>query len=808
MSDLEVQTLNKKRKRPDERNEQEDNEKKEEEKQKQQNKKKKFEELDKINKLLKEIEDKMLTEIIEYLKNGVVPKNNNPTSYLDCYTNVCTIVDKKDYNLLYLIEYHNKVIYDFVKFCFQFVNGKSNIELIDSFIEYTEKINLLIYWMKRIFIYIDKKPRIDNKETLCMHAMKIYKNHFFNNIQNDIYQGLNKLIKDDRDGKIEQRSKIKFILKMVDTLDFGNPQIIKENNKISWISEKNNTINNNKKEYKNNWFENYFVKDTIIYAETKAKKEIQNMSAPEYINSQLKYLEEEEMRKIEYINPIYHLRINTINYLYLIGEKANELGKMDTDIPHMLASKKYDDLKNVYNFYKLMNFFQDYSYKQIISAFSDYIISKGNEIYNSKEITKDPKQFIPALISLKKEMDKIIEHCFENQKIFKDAAFKAFKRFMKKALYAKQLSNYIDFCMKIGFKGKSADDINKSLDEIIDLYQYLDSKIIFHIEADNKMSNRLIKNISISIYNEKQFISKLSQVSGVNNINKMTQMMKDIEINKKLIEEYKTSRSLGMPNEIKFNIQVITQSAWDINKNMIEKVEIPKFLQSCLQDFEQFYLKKYEQRKLIWCLGLSKIEIQYLCFQNKNISLSTLPQFLTLLQLEKYNKLTLGKISELIRYNIKNLLTEISGLVYNPNFNPYGKKDKGLILGTFNENTKEFKDTDEIYFNNNFICPRQKFQTLPLIYKKSIEEVDQIEIENEKIIKNYQNNILKSTITRIMKSKNGKKISHIWLIEETSKQIDLFKAQPQQIKENIEKLIELDIIKRDDKDRTCYEYIS
>ena len=44
-----------------------------------------------------------------------------------------------------------------------------------------------------------------------------------------------------------------------------------------------------------------------------------------------------------------------------------------------------------------------------------------------------------------------------------------------------------------------------------------------------------------------------------------------------------------------------------------------------------------------------------------------------------------------------------------------------------------------------------------------------------------------------------------FLVGETSKQVDLFKAQPQQIKENIEKLIEKNIIKRNG---ASYEYIA
>jgi hypothetical protein len=59
-----------------------------------------------------------------------------------------------------------------------------------------------------------------------------------------------------------------------------------------------------------------------------------------------------------------------------------------------------------------------------------------------------------------------------------------------------------------------------------------------------------------------------------------------------------------------------------------------------------------------------------------------------------------------------------------------------------------------------------------------------------------------------MKSRINVKTPHGWLINETAKQIEIFKAQPMQIKDNIEKLIEKQIIKRNDKDRNCYDYIA
>ena len=59
-----------------------------------------------------------------------------------------------------------------------------------------------------------------------------------------------------------------------------------------------------------------------------------------------------------------------------------------------------------------------------------------------------------------------------------------------------------------------------------------------------------------------------------------------------------------------------------------------------------------------------------------------------------------------------------------------------------------------------------------------------------------------------MKANNGKSVKHVWLLNEVSKQILNFKAQPQQIKENIEKIIEKAVIKRDEKEIGCYLYIA
>ena len=107
-------------------------------------------------------------------------------------------------------------------------------------------------------------------------------------------------------------------------------------------------------------------------------------------------------------------------------------------------------------------------------------------------------------MDLKKEMDNLVEDCFENNLQFQDTKNKAFKNFMNKDFYAKQLSNYIGFSMKSGFKGKSDDEIEKNFNKIIGLFKLLNSKLVFQIEENKRMSDRLIKGTFISINHEKK----------------------------------------------------------------------------------------------------------------------------------------------------------------------------------------------------------------------------------------------------------------------------------------------------------------
>ena len=759
----------------------------------------------------KELESKMINGLLQYVREGTMPQSV-PTSFMDCYDIIYKFTDQQIGDDI--VKYHNDKILKAVIECYEKLKNLTGLDFIDTFISCTEKLNTLIYHMSRIFQYVsnnhlrgqDEKDntRTYKQDDISEFSMDIYKKDFFNKLKTKVFNALNEiLIRDERNGNMEHRLKINSIMKTITFLDYEKPKIVKSSaTKMIWEETiKEADKKNTEIAYQNEWYHEYFKKETIKYIKNKSERDIKNNSAPEYVKCALKYINDEYERENVYINIKFHDDINNINYEHLIKNNMNQIAEMDTGIKNMFQIRKKDELNEVF---KLFTLYPE-SLKLIQKSFREYIKERLTAIYNDKELSKDPKKFIPTLISLKKEMDEFVVLCFENHPDFQDQENKEFSLLMSKDFYPKQLANYTDFCMRSGFKGKSQEDIESTLNDVMSLFKNINSKLVFKIDSEKKMSDRLIKGSSLSINAEKAFISRLKQENGVTYVSKMNEMINDLDKNKTEIEGYKMTKSKGVPNGIKFNVQIISQSAWDISNSNMEKIEITPLLESCRKDFQEFYLKRHQQAKLIWCLSLSKLEIQFLYLKNKNISISTLPQYLALIYLENKQKLSLQKISELMGCNVQKVINDIRGLIFNKTFNPKGQIDKGVILANIDPDKKEFKPETEISINKNFSVVHQRFNTFPLPQKKSAAEIQATEVEEAQITKRYQDNILQATLTRIMKSRIGTKTSHVWLVNESAKQIDLFKAQPQQIKENIEKLIEKNIIKRDGGN---YDYIA
>ena len=741
--------------------------------------KKYLEQLPEINELLEKI-------LIKYLVAGVFPEAAPQDSYLKVY-NFVTHYANKDEEAGHLYDYFSDKITYVCKKLLQELTGKSNSEIIDLFIDVANRIDIFISFMFKTFSYIDfyyvkSKPTI---KKLLNNALDIYRSNIFIPVQMQLTEEVNKLLKEDRFGRKEYRMKIKKVLYIMKTMDLTTPRIYKENNAIIWANEiKEEQPVTTIQDY---WFK-LFLEDTKQFTSSKANQDIQNRSTPEYVLIELNFLEEEKNRQEELLNEYFLPKLNEVIYQEIIWEKTDYLIHLDSGVKNMLENNKYEELTNLYELFK----FVDKSLIEVAKVFRAYIEKRGNALRENKEIYKDPKKMVPQLIDLQKEINTLVKNCFKNNDILQSAKDRAFYEFMKADYYSKQVAFFLDFCMRAGFKGKDEASISNTLDDIIGLFKNLNTKYVFQKETEKKMSDRLIKGATLSVNNEKNFVSKLKQESDISLVSKMVGMLNDLEKNKQETEDYRRTLSKGTPNGIKFNVQVISNGAWEIDNKHIIKMNLPQFFSTCMEDFEGYYLRRYKEHKLIWYLNISKLEIQYLYLQNRNISISTLPQAIILLALEKAGNKSVKALAKDLECDISIVKDAIEGLIYNKAFNPKCQNDQGVLISTTSTN-QNFNDTDEFKINDKFVSIKQKFTTIPMPKKKTEEEIKNEDKTSEEDYKRYRDYLIQSNLTRIMKSRIGQVTTHNWLVSETAKQIDRFKAQPQQIKDNIEKLIEKNI---------------
>ena len=148
---------------------------------------------------IKNIEKYMINNIFNYLKNGVFPEKN-PDDYFYAYVNVQTLSDMGDNYSYDLFQYYNTTIKNYILECKNELTSENNINFIVKFLEFTNKINILIYWMCRVFTYLDRYYLKSVRITLSESAMNLYKSIFYEEIKNNIFIEVNKLINEDRNG--------------------------------------------------------------------------------------------------------------------------------------------------------------------------------------------------------------------------------------------------------------------------------------------------------------------------------------------------------------------------------------------------------------------------------------------------------------------------------------------------------------------------------------------------------------------------------------------------------------------------------
>ena len=249
---------------------------------------------------------KKYKELVEYEKKSIFPEPNLIT---ELYTLVYYQVDMGDDETKSLYNLHSSLIKRCVNESFNCIKNVQESEFLDLFIKQINKINYILYFLNRTFIYLDRYyVKLQNLSPINTKSFEIFKNNFLIPCKDDLFKALiNNFLDNNNLENEENSSKIKKILNLMNADKFSNPKIIKINNEIIWENEGNNFIENENGIF-DYWFNNYVLKEISLYYYKKSI-EFKNLPIPELISSILNVKYQPNSLK-NYFDGVYYNKIS------------------------------------------------------------------------------------------------------------------------------------------------------------------------------------------------------------------------------------------------------------------------------------------------------------------------------------------------------------------------------------------------------------------------------------------------------------------------------------------------------------------
>ena len=186
------------------------------------------------------IENELINKLFEYFKTGQFQLT--PMKIIELYSKVQIAADKSDFNCENLLDYFTQVIENYIIKCKKELIGESKSNLIDGFLLHTKNIYFLIYWMIRVFTYLDCfYTKAIMKTTLSEIAMNLYKTNFYEEFKNNIQSEINNLKNEEKNGNEGLNLKIQSIMKILEDVKLLHPKIVRDRKdpekQIFWIEK-------------------------------------------------------------------------------------------------------------------------------------------------------------------------------------------------------------------------------------------------------------------------------------------------------------------------------------------------------------------------------------------------------------------------------------------------------------------------------------------------------------------------------------------------------------------------------------------
>ncbi|KAJ5713217.1 uncharacterized protein N7483_010398 [Penicillium malachiteum] len=447
-------------------------------------------------------------------------------------------------------------------------------------------------------------------------------------------------------------------------------------------------------------------------------------------------------------------------------------------------------------------------------AFSSFIKEEGSGIVFDEQHEAD---MVNRLLRFKKQLDTTLSDAFDGDNDLGNTLRDAFGHFMnlgKKSestggtdnpKTGEMIAKYVDRLLKGGLKvvtpgqsdaplDDSFSEMRRQLDQVLDLFRFVQGKAVFEAFYKNDLARRLLMNRSASDEAEKEMLVLLKKECGSSFTHNLESMFNDMDVARDEMAAYNSmqkqlDRSKRSPMDL--NVSVLSAASWPSYQDV--PVQVPPNILGVLRNFETFYNSKHTGRKLTWKHQLAHCQLRARFPKgDKELVVSSFQAIVLLLfnDVAEGDSLAYSDIQEQTGLSDPELKRTLQSLAC-AKYRVLAKNPKG----------KEVEPTDQFTYNPNFTDPKMRIKINQIQLKETKEE-NKSTHERVAADRNYET---QAAIVRIMKSRKTIKHSEliVEVIEATRNRGTL---QPADIKVSIEKLIERDYMERGEG--KIYKYVA
>eukprot|EP01133_Synstelium_polycarpum_P000407 gene407-481_t len=343
-------------------------------------------------------------------------------------------------------------------------------------------------------------------------------------------------------------------------------------------------------------FQKSLIAETTAYYENEGNVLSVDYEVPAYLRHVQTRLTEESDRSLRYLDPMTKRAIFQVVDRQLIEQHITML--IGKGFKTMMSLSRIDDIERLFALANRVN-----AIPVIKTAWAAYIKEVGLAMILDTE--KDAV-LVKELITLKDNLDVILEKAFNRNEILGYSLKESFEHFINRRQNkpAELIAKFIDSKLRSGNKGQTEDELEMMMNKALMLFRYIQGKDVFEAFYKVDLSRRLLLEKNTSIDAEKSMITKLRNECGTQFTKNLEGMFNDIELSNDINLQFKASPLLSHIKNVDLNVFVLASGSWPPTPQ-VEAV-LPKEFIEYQELYNKFYLQKNANKKLLWINSLGR----------------------------------------------------------------------------------------------------------------------------------------------------------------------------------------------------------